>query len=101
MEKNAKQASPLNRYMCNPEVVLREEDADGGLLFNPDTNQVKVVNTTGLFIWKLCDGKHSVEAITAALQEAFEEAPSEAVQQDVEEFIKGMLETGFIGQVER
>ena len=28
-------------YLCNPDVVLREEDEDGGLLFNPDTSQVK------------------------------------------------------------
>ena len=39
-------------YHCNPDVVLREEDESGALLFNPDTNQVKVVNATGLFIWK-------------------------------------------------
>ena len=94
------QAFPGNPYRCNPEVVLREEDPDGGLLFNPDTNQVKVVNTTGLFIWKRCDGKHSLAEIAAALQEAFEDAPAEAVQQDVEEFINGMVETGFIGQVD-
>ena len=94
------QAVPGKLYMRNPDVVLREEDPDGGLLFNPDTNQVKVVNTTGLFIWKLCDGKHSLEAIAAALQEAFEDTPAEAVQQDVAEFINGMLESGFIGQVE-
>lgn len=95
------QAAPGNPYICNPDVVLREEDPDGGLLFNPDTNQVKVVNTTGLFIWKRCDGKHSLEAIAAALQEAFDDAPLDAVQQDVEEFINGMVETGFIGQVEK
>ncbi len=38
-------------YLCNPDVVLREEDKSGALLFNPDTNQVKVINNTGLFIW--------------------------------------------------
>jgi hypothetical protein len=37
-------------YLRNPDVVLREEDPDGGLLFNPDTNQVKVI--TGNF-WPL------------------------------------------------
>jgi len=42
--------SALSRYLCNPDVVLREEDEDGGLLFNPDTNQIRVLNHTGLFI---------------------------------------------------
>jgi hypothetical protein len=100
MEENALKATPGKLYLCNPDVVLREEDPDGGLLFNPDTNQVKVVNTSGLFIWKLCDGKHSLAAIVAAVQEAFEDAPPETVAQDVVEFVNGMLETGFIGQVE-
>ena len=54
-------ASVLSRYLCNPDVVLREEDEDGGLLFNPDTNQIRVLNHTGLFIWKLCDGSHNLE----------------------------------------
>jgi hypothetical protein len=37
-------------YLVNPDVVLREEDPDGELLFNPDTNQLCVLNHTGLFI---------------------------------------------------
>jgi hypothetical protein len=96
------QVSPAlsDRYISNPDVVLREEDPDGGLLFNPDTNQVKVVNTTGLFIWKLCDGRHSFEAIVGSMQESFEDAPPDQVKQDVQEFIDGMVETGFIGKLE-
>jgi hypothetical protein len=43
-----------NSLVRNPDVVLREEDPDGALLFNPDTNQIRVINTTGLFIWKPC-----------------------------------------------
>ena len=46
----------------NPDVVLREEDQDGALLFNPDTNQIRVINPTGLFIWKHCDGKKDLPA---------------------------------------
>jgi hypothetical protein len=44
---------------------MREEDPDGGLLFNPDTNSMRVINNTGLFVWKLCDGTKSMEFITA------------------------------------
>ena len=87
-------------YMINPDVGLREEDEDGGLLFNPDTNQVKVVNTTGLFIWKLCDGTQNLNEIAAAMQDAFEEAPADQITEDVNEFIEGMAAAGFIGTVE-
>lgn len=87
-------------FLCNPDVVLREEDEDGALLFNPDTNQVKVVNTTGLFIWQQCGVARTLDEIVAEIQKAFDEVPPDEVAQDVKEFIDGMVATGFIGMVE-
>ena len=55
-----KEISSNNLLIRNPDVVLREEDPSGALLFNPDTNQIRVINGTGLFIWKHCDGKHDL-----------------------------------------
>jgi hypothetical protein len=89
--------SALSRYLCNPDVVLREEDEDGGLLFNPDTNQIRVLNHTGLFIWKLCDGNHKLEGILAALRDAYNEIPEEQVDQQVKDFVDEMVANGFIG----
>lgn len=88
------------RYMRNPDVVLREEDDDGGLLFNPDTNQIKVINPTGLFIWERCDGERDLTEIVETLQEAFDDAPGDQVTQDVQEFMEEMVNTGYIGTVE-
>lgn len=90
------------RFLCNPDVVLREEDPDdGALLFNPDTNQVKVINTTGLFIWQQCGVARTLEEIIAEVQKDFVEVPSEQVAQDVREFVNGMQAAGFIGTVVR
>jgi hypothetical protein len=97
-DKEALMADP--RYARNPDVGLREEDEDGGLLFNPDTNQVQVVNTTGLFIWKLCDGSHDLKAIVGAMLEEFEGAPADEMEKDTKEFIDAMVQSGFIGTVE-
>jgi hypothetical protein len=88
------------RYLRNPDVVLREEDEDGALLFNPDTNQVKVINSTGLFIWEKCDGQNGLEEIVQSIQQDFEEVPTDQVLQDVQGFLDGMQQTGFIGVVE-
>jgi hypothetical protein len=45
MEKGmAKKASnKKNLLVRNPDVVLREEDPDGASLFNPNTNQIRVI----------------------------------------------------------
>jgi hypothetical protein len=89
------------RFLRNPDVVLREEDPDeGALLFNPDTNQVKVINSTGLFIWQQCGVARTVDEIVVEVQKGFDEVPSEQVAQDVQGFVDGMLASGFIGTVE-
>lgn len=85
--------------LCNPDVVLREEDEDGGLLFNPDNNAVKIVNTTGLFIWKQFQSINTPEKVAAEVLKNFEDATPEVVQADLEEFLQDMLATGFIGKV--
>lgn len=93
--------SITTQFLRNPDVVTREEDPDeGALLFNPDTNQVKVINTTGLFIWQQCGKARTQEEIIKEVKKGFEEVPAEQVAQDVQEFIELMLASGFIGIVE-
>jgi hypothetical protein len=87
------------RYLCNPDVVLREEDEDGGLLFNPDTNQVKIVNSTGLFIWKQFTTINQPDIVAEAILANFEGASLEIVKADLKEFLDEMILTGFIGEV--
>jgi len=94
--------SPGEKLLRNPDVVLREEDPEeGGLLFNPDTNQVKVINATSLFIWQQCSVARTLEEIVAEVKKEFEEVPSEQVAQDVREFMDVMLTSGFIGTVDK
>lgn len=88
------------QYVRNPDVGLREEDENGGLLFNPDTNQMQVVNTTGLFIWRLCDGSRTLANIVSAMLEEFEGATEEEMCADATAFIEQMTAAGFIGTVE-
>jgi hypothetical protein len=84
-------------FICNPEVILREEDPDGALLFNPDTNQIRVINATGLFIWKHCDGNNDISAIVASLKKSFAGVPEKNVANQVKSFIDDMRANGFLG----
>jgi hypothetical protein len=86
-----------NSLIRNPDVVLREEDPDGALLFNPDTNQIRVINTTGLFIWKHCNGKKDLPAIVSALKKTFAGVPETEVENQVNNFIEDMRANGFLG----
>lgn len=84
-------------YVRNPDVVLREDEPDGGLLFNPDTNQVRVLNPTGLCLWKACDGKRDLQGLIGALREAFEDVPDAEVEGQVTAFLDDMVANAFVG----
>jgi hypothetical protein len=85
------------KYIKNPDIVLREEDEGGALLFDPDTGAVRLLNLTGLAIWKLCDGKHDLENITEKLRQSFDGAPEDELRSNVVEFIDSMINDGFLG----
>lgn len=93
----AKTTAPAkDTFVRNPVVGLREENQDGALLFNADTNQTHVINATGLFIWRRCDGASDVPAIVAAIEQAFEDVPQAEVTAEVEAFIASMRAIGFL-----
>lgn len=96
-----KRSDKLIHYVKNPDVVLREEGPEGALLFNPDTNQIKVLNPTGVFIWKLCDGKHDLSSMIDSLKESFDKVPEKEAKGHVEKFIEEMVNTGCIGIPEK
>jgi hypothetical protein len=98
LQENADMTTVVAAYFLrNPDVVLREEDEDGGLLFNPDTNQIRVLNNTGLFIWKMCDGTSDFPDFLAAIRESYEEVPEEQTDIQIKGFIDDMVASGFIG----
>ncbi|HOA05558.1 MAG TPA: PqqD family peptide modification chaperone [Candidatus Fermentibacter daniensis] len=86
-------------YARNPDIVLREEDEDGALLFNPDTNDVRILNTTGLFIWRAASGV-TLDALVESVSGAFDDVPADRVRADVWSFMSGLLSDGFLGELD-
>jgi hypothetical protein len=88
------------RFIKNPDVVLHEEDPDGALVFNPDTDQIRVLNQTGFFVWQLCDGSHDMQSLVSGVRASFDDVPDDNVSTQVEDFVNEMVGAGFIGTVE-
>ena len=93
----AEESGSDRRYLRNPDVVVREEDIDGALIFNPDTNQIRVLNVTGFFVWQSCDGTRSASDIIESLKGSFDGVPEDQVIGHVTEFIDDLMAAGFIG----
>lgn len=85
-----------NKYIVNPEVVLREEFDDWAILFNPENGEGFGINPVGVQIWKLLDGLHDAKAIIKTLKEICDDVPEDA-EGFVGEFLQSMFEKGLIG----
>ena len=93
---------PMNeaKYLVNPDVSFRQEDDDGGILFNPDTDSLEVLNPTAAAIWAFLAAPRARNEVVAHLCETCADASPGQVEKDVGEFLDSLLQKGFIGVVE-
>jgi len=85
-----------DRPIRNPYVLLREEFDDWAVLFNPDTGYGFGLNPTGVYLWKLLDGHHSLDDLLEALRRDADTVPQEAGEQIVV-FLADLAEQGLAG----
>jgi SynChlorMet cassette protein ScmD len=87
---------PNSKPIANPLVVLREEFDDWAILFDPDTGDAFGLNPTGVYVWKLLDGTHSIGDMLDALRRDAEGIPDEAPGH-IQEFIAELVKQGLAG----
>jgi hypothetical protein len=81
----------------NP-LAICEDGPDGWtLLVNPDAAAAIAVNPTGALIWRLADGRRTVEDIVAGVRRRFPDAPG-SVCDDVAALLGTLSEAGLIGR---
>lgn len=85
-----------DRPIINPVVVLREEFDDWAVLYNPDIPYAAGTNPVGVAIWKLLDGRRSIEDIASKIKNSFENTPEVAVK-EIAAFVDMLAEKGFVG----
>ena len=79
-------------------MAICETGPDGWtLLVNPDTGTTIAVNRTGALIWKLANGKRTVDGIVAGVRRRFPNAPC-SVSDDVAALLGTLSEEGLIGR---
>jgi len=85
-----------DKPVANPLIVLREEFDDWAILFDPDTGNAFGLNPTGVFVWKLLDGEHSLDDISTSLRESAEAVPEE-VKDHLQAFVQDLEKQGLVG----
>ncbi len=77
-----------DKPIAKPFVVLREEFDDWAVLFDPDTGHGFGLSPTGVYMWKLLNGEHTMDALLEKLRDHADNVPG-----DVSEHIKGFVDT--------
>jgi len=70
----------------HPDTAFRQIGDEGGLVVIPGRAEVKVLNPTGIAVFRLLDGNHTVGEIARAVAAEFEVTEEQALA-DVEEFL--------------
>jgi SynChlorMet cassette protein ScmD len=82
--------------IANPFVVLREEFDDWAVLFDPDTGHAFGLNPTGVYLWKLLDGRHTLDALLQKIR-AHADDVSEDVSGHIAAFVDALVAEGLAG----
>ena len=80
-----------DRFVANPVVSCRVE-GDGAILFNADTDNTTLINSTGLVTWHYLAKPRSLDEIAAHLQATFRDIPDPAALiKDADTFVSDLL----------
>ncbi len=86
----------MTYYKTSEYISTRLFEKEGARLFNPDNNQKKYLNSTGLFIWKRLNGSFSVDDISDQMMTEYEEVKKETVIENISSFCKELLNEKYI-----
>ena len=77
-------------YVVNPVVSCREEEG-GAVLFNPDTDDMVIINPSGQVIWDFLATPRNTAQVAAQVVEQFQGVSPEQAATDAEAFFQSLL----------
>lgn len=84
-------------FKQNKEVIFRQEE-DEAILFNPETSDIVVINSTGCFIWSKCNSKNTKEDIVNSMLGEFD-TTTEKAKGDLEQFLSELEKKNFVEKI--
>lgn len=83
------------KYFVSKELVFRKE-ADGALIFNPDTGNVYALNKTGVFLWKKILQGQTLSQLEKKLKQTYPDVNNKKIRRDLQTFLKQLLKNKLI-----
>jgi PqqD family protein of HPr-rel-A system len=88
--------SMATRPKLRTDVEIQQLDEHETLVYDPQSDNVHVLNSTAALIANLCDGHHTLEEIAAELQKQFTVGDETDVLADVEETLDSLQIQGLL-----
>jgi len=82
---------PLKR-----EDILRQDMGAETLLYDTQAEAIHVLNPTALFLWDLCDGRHSIQDMKRELMAAFSLAAEHDLLADIRQAVDTFAENNLL-----
>jgi DNA-directed RNA polymerase specialized sigma54-like protein len=86
----------VKKWYISPNVVLREEADEWGILFDPDTGASVALNPIAVSMFKALRRTQDVEEVAKAIREEYDEVP-ETLAEEIAEFVESLAQGGFVG----
>ena len=84
-------------FKQSKDIIFRQEENEA-ILFNPESSDIVVINSTGCYIWGFLNGNHTKEDILEKIQEKFVVTKGPA-EKDLDKFISDLKTLNFIASV--
>ncbi|MFZ7111191.1 MAG: PqqD family protein [Desulfatiglandales bacterium] len=84
-----------DRPQKKPNVHARKL-GDEWLLYDPETERLHIVNQTAEYVWRLCDGKNSLEKIKAELRTRYDIADEQQLHNDLTSILNEFDQIGVL-----
>jgi hypothetical protein len=78
------------------EWVVRKRLGNESVVYNQKTKSIHVLNKTSDFVWGLCDGNHTLEAIGRKIKNTFDVADDDQIKRDLEDILNQFERLGLI-----
>ena len=83
------------KFIMNPDIIMEKED-DGSLLFNQETGEIKILNTTGTFVCERVNGELTGFEIVQQIKEFFDCSEDEDIEKDIEKLLGDMQKSSLL-----
>jgi len=80
--------------------IILQEIGDEVFLYDPSKGILHVLNPTAIFVWKQCDGEHTMTEIEENLRDTFQVADEIELHSDVMEIVQTFTNLGVLSNNE-